>query len=73
MGSDDSEKVLIGTLEAPRDAFLGVPVVTWQGRAAKNSVLASGAKHSGASGAKPTRASLPRTINLILTSGQNGN
>ena len=41
MGSDGFEKVLIGTPEA-RDAFLGVA----KGRAAKNSVLASGAKHT---------------------------
>ena len=41
MGSDGFEKVLIGTLGA-RDAFLGVA----KGRAAKNSVLASGAKHT---------------------------
>jgi len=41
MGSDGFEKVLIGTL-GPRETFLGVAT----GRAAKNSVLASGAKHT---------------------------
>ena len=41
MGSDGFEKVLIGTL-GPRETFVGVA----KRRAAKNSVLASGAKHT---------------------------
>jgi hypothetical protein len=41
MGSDGFEKVLIGTL-GPRETFLGVA----KRRAAKNSVLPSGAKHT---------------------------
>jgi len=41
MGSDGFEKVLIGTL-GPRETFLGVA----KRRAAKNIVLASGAKHT---------------------------
>jgi hypothetical protein len=39
MGSDGFEKVLIGTRGA-REAFLD----GWEGRAAKNSILTSGAK-----------------------------
>jgi len=41
MGSGGFEKVLIGTL-GPRETFLGGA----KRRAAKNSVLASGAKHT---------------------------
>jgi hypothetical protein len=41
MGSDGFEKVLIGTLK-PRETFLRGA----KRRAAKNSVLASGAKHT---------------------------
>ena len=41
MGSGGFEKMLIGTL-GPREEFLRVA----KGRAAKNSVLASGAKHT---------------------------
>ena len=58
MGSDGFEKVLIGTRGA-RERFLrGL-----KGRAAKNSVLTSGAKQLNASGAKLTRACVPRTVN----------
>ena len=42
IGSDGFEKVLIGT-RGPREAFLG----GWKGRAAKNSVSASGANTLG--------------------------
>ena len=61
MGSDGFEKVLIGTRGA-REAFLD----GWKGRAAKNSVVTSGAKQPAglnASGAKLTRACVPRTVN----------
>ena len=58
MGSDGFEKVFIGTRGA-REAFLD----GLKGRAAKNSVLTSGAKNSlNASGAKLTRACMPRTV-----------
>ena len=50
MGSDGFEKVLIGTL-GPRETFLGGA----KERAAQNTL--------GASGAKPTRACVPRTVN----------
>ena len=45
VGSDGSEKVLIGTLGA-RGAFLLVGVAKERAANLKNSVLASGAKHT---------------------------
>ena len=51
------KKVLIGTL-GPREAFLDGA----KGRAAKNSVLTSGAKQLEGCGAKLTRVCVPRTV-----------
>ena len=61
IGSDGFEKVLIGTRGA-REAFLDGA----KGRAAKNSVLTSGAKQLKGCGAKLTRVCVPRTVNAIV-------